>query len=431
MTMDDITRRRIEAEGLRLDLKAVPARGVEAEIGKLPPFPLMEHERQWVIEAMQRPQPNLVSLGITSNKLSEPIRHLEKYLRPVRAIQQQLDRLSDLDRLSKTVAGLSAHAQRIEEYLRPIRASKDMMRGLVRDSPFWEQARRLAEMSSLVQLPATLRPFRADMESLAERLAWLHPPALAAHWTDPAVAAGLANASAFSNILDQTARVDANVIRATEEFRVAGLLGIADTTLARAVLDAGGLHLRPFNELFFPSPRILRLPPTRGDKRKALHNLRKRARPSRAHQTAHRIIGSTEGILRRVIARAMECEYGPEWEQKRLPLCGCGDLLKKAGKRGGMVLDHADWAHYRMIMCEPEHFAALFAVGFSDTFVLGQALEAVRQERAVVAHYRAFTPNNLAALRASCRALEDGLMELIHPLGLADDGDDEDFVSDG
>lgn len=293
-------------------------------------------------------------------------------------------------------------------------------------SRYWDEARRLAEAAVDLDVGATLSRFTVMPQSLAERIALGQGEAFQGHWGDPLVAEGLARASAFSNMLASTGRIDAEVMRAATEFRQIGLPGVTDTALARAVLNAGGLHSRSFDELFFPSRRILRPPPTKGEKRRALNKAKKQKRPTKLHLQAATHIGTTEGLVRDVIEAGMQLIYGSNWEDSRLPLCDCKSLLGKVKRRGGTAMEHADWADYERIICHPEHFEAVFSVGFDDVEVLRGVLVAVKQDRARALHFNAFTADHLAAVRTSCKVLETGLMELLHPFGLGDDDAEDD-----
>ena len=112
--------------------------------------------------------------------------------------------------------------------------------------------------------------------------------------------------------------------------------------------------------------------------------------------------------------------YGEDWAEQRLPLCGCKDLLRKWKSRGGDVLDHADYAHYKQIMSYPEHFEAVFEVGFDDPQSLAELLMRAGGLRAASHHARTLSLKDLrvtcgrsgAQSKGSCRihaGLRDGL----------------------
>jgi hypothetical protein len=71
---------------------------------------------------------------------------------------------------------------------------------------------------------------------------------------------------------------------------------------------------------------------------------------------------------------------------------------------------------YKRIMCHPEHYAAVFAVGFPDKAGLEHALDKARRLRAVSHHPKtdpsAFTPKDLVDLRVTWNLIEIGLAAL-------------------
>ena len=144
-------------------------------------------------------------------------------------------------------------------------------------SPHWLDAVRLAERSA--GLGSTLLRMPNGFDGLAQRLALGKTAAFRGHWDDPSVAAGLARASGLSSLVNATGLVSWDVLGAAGEFGARGLPGVFDTTLAREMLDAGGLARLPFTELFFPPRRILVPAPTKREKRQALARMKKRAAP--------------------------------------------------------------------------------------------------------------------------------------------------------
>ena len=102
--------------------------------------------------------------------------------------------------------------------------------------------------------------------------------------------------------------------------------------------------------------------------------------------------------------------YGEDWAEQRLPLCGCKDLLRKWKSRGGDVLDHADYAHYKQIMSYPEHFEAVFEVGFDDPQSLAELLMRAGGLRAASHHARTLSLKDLRNLRLIWRTIERGLV---------------------
>ncbi|PWC96003.1 hypothetical protein TSO5_08915 [Azospirillum sp. TSO5] len=117
-------------------------------------------------------------------------------------------------------------------------------------------------------------------------------------------------------------------------------------------------------------------------------------------------------MLRDIIDVSMEIEYGEDWVEDRLSACGCKGLLGKWRKRGGFVIEHADYAHYKDIMTHPEHFEAIFSAGFSDTDELRELIDKAGDLRAASHHAREFTKEDLRDLRLVWTSLEKGLLAL-------------------
>ncbi|MFC0194728.1 hypothetical protein, partial [Aureimonas pseudogalii] len=82
-------------------------------------------------------------------------------------------------------------------------------------------------------------------------------------------------------------------------------------------------------------------------------------------------------------------------------------------KRGGDVLDHADYAHYARIMSNPEHFEVVFEAGFDDPAALAALLHDAGRLRAASHHARAFTLEDLRDLRVIWKTIETGLIAFV------------------
>jgi hypothetical protein len=388
------------------------------------PIIAAEQEHQERLRAMAagyHERGELMGLARTMTGLAAHLSPIEKAMRPFRAIQEAVEPLRYMAEQQARWAALSG----VSELARATGDLRDVAHRMAIASPVWSEAQRMAELVSRMQLPSTLASFHVVPERLAERLALMHPPALAGHWTDPAVASGIANASALSRMFSDMGRVNADAWMAASEFRHAGLPGITDVGVARATLDAGGLQVGLFSDPYFD--RFILPPlPTKGEKRRAWAKLTKRTTRSPHHLRAAARVRTIELSLRHVVTRAMEITYGPNWTEERLQRCGCKKLLGKVIGEGETRLEHADWTDYVRIMCDPEHFEAVFSLGFDDVEVLRTVLNAVREDRARALHFRTFTSDHLAAFRASCKVLEAGLIELLHPFGM-NDGDDEEW----
>jgi hypothetical protein len=137
--------------------------------------------------------------------------------------------------------------------------------------------------------------------------------------------------------------------------------------------------------------------------------LQGRAEPAHVRK-AKSLVHRYELTLRDILDAVMADTYGEDWPDSRLPLCDCKDLLGRWRKRGGDVLDHADYAHYARMMSHPEHFEAIFEAGFDDPQALAMLLEDAGRLRAASHHARAFTPKDLRDLRVTWRTIEAGLL---------------------
>jgi hypothetical protein len=169
------------------------------------------------------------------------------------------------------------------------------------------------------------------------------------------------------------------------------------------VLSAAGLTMPRW-----PHPRLL----TIGEKRRRQHQRVQGRADIKFAKKAWPVIHRLEVSLRDVISTRMEQHYGEDWQRRRLPQCGCKDLLGKWQKRGGEVLDHADYAHYIWIMCNPEHFELIFSYGFDDSNAIEELLTKAKDLRIPVMHCLEFTQENLRDIRVTWRALEAGLLRL-------------------
>jgi len=168
-------------------------------------------------------------------------------------------------------------------------------------------------------------------------------------------------------------------------------------------LNAAGLSLP-----HWPHVRLL----TIGEKRRRLRAmLNSNAEPvhvKKAKSLDHRY----QLTLREILVDVMTGAYGEDWAVERLPLCDCKDLLGKWKKRGGEVLDHADYFHYERIMSHPEHFETVFAAGFDDRAALAALINKARSLRSKFAHSNPFTLENLRDLRLIWLTIETGLLAL-------------------
>lgn len=232
-----------------------------------------------------------------------------------------------------------------------------------------EEARRAAEFTQGLRLPDVLSAYRSPIEEMTLKLARTQAVEL---WRDPAYLTAFNQTSALCDLYAESARVTRAICEANRAM-VLEPIGIGSLAEYRGLLDAAGLTLPRW-----PRVRLL----TKAEKRRRFRaRLNDNVEPphvKRAKSLVHRY----ELTLRDLLDTAMAEAYGEEWPDERLPLCDCRDLLGKWKRRGGAVLDHADYAHYARIVSHPEHFAAIFHGGFEDADEASELLsKAGRLER--------------------------------------------------
>lgn len=263
-----------------------------------------------------------------------------------------------------------------------------------------DEAKRIAELAQTYTLQAALDPFRTAVEPFASKL--LHLQALDTI-KSPAYLNAFMQASTISDLFVESMRVDRQLQEATRQFLQAPVPAFDTLKVYGQFLSAAGLGLS-----HWPHLRLL----TIGEKRR-----RFRARLKNKAESSHVIKARTvaqryELTLRDILDEVMASEYGEDWAIERLPLCNCKDLLGKWKKRGGEVLDHADYAHYERIVSYPAHFEAVFEAGFDDLMELGMLIKKAGSLRAALQHFHKFTPEDLRDLRLIWRTIETGLLAL-------------------
>lgn len=263
-----------------------------------------------------------------------------------------------------------------------------------------DEARRIAELAQTCNLHASLDPYRTPVESFASKL--LHLQTLDTI-RSPAYLDAFMQASTISDIFVESMRVDRHLQEATRQFSLGAVPMFGTLNDYGQFLNAAGLSLP-----HWPHVRLL----TIGEKRR-----RFRARLNNNAETTHvkkgkSLVQCRELTLRDILDEVMASEYGENWAEERLPLCNCKDLLGKWQKRGGEVLAHADYYHYAQIMSYPEHFEAVFELGFDDSVALAELIEKAGKLRAALLHYHPFTEEDLRDLRLIWRTIEAGLHAL-------------------
>lgn len=311
----------------------------------------------------------------------------------VRGLDPMSERMRAVSALSEAHAALSRSVGLFARDLYP--------------SALVEQARRLSETAQNFALPEVLEVFRTPNESFAERILRLSGPefGLSPDFLESTSAlAAFGRASAMADMFAESERLTRDVRLAAGQFSITDMPRFDDLAGYRGFLDAAGLGLSRW-----PRRRLLSM----GEKRRRL-KARLQANAAPPHiKKAKTLVHRYELTLREVLDAVMMETYGEDWARERLPLCHCKDLLGKWERRGGEVLDHADYAHYARIMSHPEHFEAIFEAGFDDPAAVFELLTAAGSLRAASHHpNRGFSPDDLKSLRLTWRQIETGLVAL-------------------
>jgi hypothetical protein len=262
------------------------------------------------------------------------------------------------------------------------------------------EARALAELAQTYALPAALDSYRTSIESLTSKL--LHSQTFDA-MRSPAYLDAFIQTSTLSDIFAESMRVDRRLQDATWQFSQATVPMLGTLRDYQHFLDAAGLSLGRW-----PHPRLISI----GEKRQRLRSKLKSNAESMHVKKAKSLVHRYELTLRDLLYEAMSIEYGEDWAETRLPLCDCKDLLGKWKKRGGDVLDHADYAHYGRIMGNAEHFEVMFGAGFDDPEMLVELMQRAGTLRATLLHCHPFSKEDLRDLRLTWRTIETGLLAL-------------------
>lgn len=263
-----------------------------------------------------------------------------------------------------------------------------------------DEARKFADLAQSVEMQYSLGRFRPATESLTDKLLQFHSLEV---FAQPGNLAAFVQAAAAAEAFRESSRVDSTLVEAAKQFSLVQLPVLYGRSDYSHFLDASGLLLPKW-----PHPHLLTL----GQKRHRL-NLKLRGNAESSYERkGNSLVRRYELTLRAVLDEAMYVEYGEDWAESRLPLCDCKDLLGKWRNRGGEPLDHADYAHYRKIMVDPEHFEAVFSEGFDDQDHLANLLKRAGELRSVLAHHHPFSPNDLRDLRTTWSLVETGLLAI-------------------
>lgn len=264
-----------------------------------------------------------------------------------------------------------------------------------------DQVRSAAQLAQTYDLHGSLSAHRTPVDSFTSKL--LNLQALDTI-KSPTYLNAFMQASTMSDIFAESMRVDRQLLEASNQFSKMAVPTFGTLNSYRQFLDASGLVLS-----HWPNVRLL----TIGEKRRRFRDrLNSNAEPVHVKK-ARTLVQRYELTLREILIEVMEGEYGEDWAVERLPLCDCKDLLGKWQKRGGEVLNHADYAHYARIMSYPEHFDAVFEAGFDNPIAISELIEKAGKLRAALQHFHPFTSEDLRDLRLAWRSIETGLLALI------------------
>jgi hypothetical protein len=316
---------------------------------------------------------------------------------PARQMMELVRRDEAMRRLAFPHSELLGRFHELSESLQLQRRFEEERKLLMQPSLF-ERANEIARLAQGFQLPSALDAFRTPSDLLATKLGALPD----FDWVRRADhLAAFNHASAISDLVGQSFRVNAELRAATQAFAASAIPAFDSLSGYRQFLDAAGMVLPRW-----PQVRLL----TKAEKRRRFKaKLKDNVEPAhvkRAKSLVHRY----ELTLREVLDSVMADTYGEDWAEARLPLCGCNDLMGRWKHRGGDVLDHADYAHYERIMSHPDHFEAVFEAGFDDPAALAELMKQAGRLRAASHHPHKFTLEDLRDLRLTWRTIESGLL---------------------
>lgn len=368
----------------------------------------MEEWARRMLAVEQNHLKSVMQAGLERQNMHDLLGVLDKYssygqLSAAREVALERERIT-------TALGLNSHSdllgslERLHQYSSAAEALRqrelnDRYR-LALPASAVEEARKFADLAQSVEMQYSLDRFRPAIEQLTDKL--LHFPSLEV-FAQPRNLAAFAQAAAVAEAFKESSRVDSALVDVARQFSLTELPALHGRSDYSSFLDASGLLLPKW-----PHPRLL----TVGQKRHRLNLILRGNAESSHERKGQSLVKRYELALRAVLDEAMDIEYGQDWAESRLPLCDCKDLLGKWNNRGGKPLDHADYAHYRKIMVNPEHFEAVFSKGFDDSDNLANLLKKAGELRNALAHHHPFSPNDLRDLRTTWSLIETGLLAI-------------------
>ncbi|PZR12975.1 MAG: hypothetical protein DI532_12485 [Azospirillum brasilense] len=296
--------------------------------------------------------------------------------------------------------------------------------------PAYDLAIQAAQRAETFRMPSYLEAFRPTAELLASRLAIgsLGMPDYGARLASAGFIDSFVRSASVGNLLSSARAIGLEIEEVVGQVSEDGLDDVETSSEARVLLDASGLEVPSWASERLSGPQGSKPSRNTPDRRPGILQAKfARSRPAQHVIEAVGFVHQTEATLRWAIDLLMTDAYGPEWARERLPRCKASNLMnrwkKKAGF-GGEPLIWADWADYVLIMCDPEHHARVFSIGFPDVGVLERLIRRGGELRGASVHVRSFEPQHLLDLRLIWSSLEVGLALLVPP-----EIDDEDFES--
>lgn len=326
-----------------------------------------------------------------------PFEDLKKAIELADPVRASLDQFrKDQERHRSLIGDLSRHTT---GSLRQLMDDSRLQIEHLSSFPRYDDIMRAAEITQGLHLPDILASHRLATDEIALGLSRISS---FEHLQVPQYLKEFNQASAFAAMQAEFGTVTQSLLDANLAFMKESVSGISLPDY-RQLLDAAGLILPRW-------PRVRRLT-AKEKKAKFKSRLNQNVEPrhvTRAKSLVHRYELTLRGILEDV----MESQYGDDWPHDRLPICDCKDLLGKWVKRGGNVLDHADYAHYARIVSHPEHFQAIFQMAFDDAGATYDLFVRAGRLRAASHHGHGFTPDDLRDLRVIWSTIEKALIHL-------------------
>lgn len=298
---------------------------------------------------------------------------------------------TEMDKIVARISMMSSSAE-------ALRAQAGLQHQLVGSAAF-EQAYELAQAAQQYHLDDYLDNFRTSVGPLTDKMLYLHS---LDSIRSEAHLRSFVQASTVADILDNSRGYGFEAQQALERLAQQPIPHFGSMKEYGDMLKAAGIALPRW-----PHRRLL----TIAERRKRLHQ-RSTGQETRPAKKAWTVFHRHELTLRNTIDIAMSDRYGEDWPHERLAKCGCKGLLGRWKARGGDVLDHADFAHYIYIMCDEEHFEAVFSIGFDDLEGLRNLLTKAKDLRIPVMHFQPFTEEDLRDVRTTWKAIESGLLGL-------------------